>query len=426
MMEDKGSSEAGTKTKKGEYISPARKKSKREHVRELCKSDENKWLKQHPQIKDSQKRENAYLYDADIHPKQVKSYESRKIQLNNLGLGIATLDDNESNSPEVKFGRLFGSTSSKIRHRAVTALRSYFEQQCSSHGVTKLDLLKCWKGLWYCLYMADHVVVQTEVSKKISQLMWCFVGSEEEDEFAANYYLQLNEERSIDEEEGSDHDEEGIDDEQKEEQTLSVEEEKYDTDNKVRSICNKKKDENVHGDKIENNTGVSENKDNEETEMKEAESKDEDLNEPHFRGAHLVSLFYQTLFMTTTREWHNIDKYRIDKFYTLLRLMIHEMYKYMAFRYWNYGIIRLLNDVLYDFVLSQPFPNGVRLHICDIALDELVKVDNLEEILSNDMLRLTEATFLDIMEPFLSLCSSEKDKAVQERAITRIFDNFFS
>ena len=47
--------------------------------------------------------------------------------------------------------------------------------------------------MWYTLYMADKVPVQDELSKRLAELIWCFAGTEEEDEYAGQVYLALDE-----------------------------------------------------------------------------------------------------------------------------------------------------------------------------------------------------------------------------------------
>lgn len=46
----------------------------------------------------------------------------------------------------------------------------------------------------------------------------------------------------------------------------------------------------------------------------------------------------------------------------------------MSKRYWNMGIVRLFNDVLYEEALSQT-PNGLRYHLINICVEELAKVN---------------------------------------------------
>jgi hypothetical protein len=91
----------------------------------------------------------------------------------------------------------------------------------------------------------------------------------------------------------------------------------------------------------------------------------------------------------------------------------------MAKRYWNMGIVRLFNDVLYDEALSQT-PNGLRYHIIDICVEELAKV-NKEAAVS-----LTEATFLDCLEPFFAMVQRVQDKNVQKRVVDNVMMKFLN
>lgn len=91
----------------------------------------------------------------------------------------------------------------------------------------------------------------------------------------------------------------------------------------------------------------------------------------------------------------------------------------MAKRYWNMGIVRLFNDVLYDEALSQT-PNGLRYHIIDICVEELAKV-NKEAAVS-----LTEATFLDCLEPFFAMVQRVQDRNVQKRVVDNVMMKFLN
>ncbi|KAL7479774.1 hypothetical protein ACHAW6_005503, partial [Cyclotella cf. meneghiniana] len=93
----------------------------------------------------------------------------------------------------------------------------------------------------------------------------------------------------------------------------------------------------------------------------DAEDEAQQEDEKHCRGAHLVSLYIATVLRTVRREWGYVDKHCVDKFYTAA-------YKYMSKRYWNMGIVRLFNDVLYEEALSQT-PNGLRYHLIDVFVE---------------------------------------------------------
>ncbi len=99
--------------------------------------------------------------------------------------------------------------------------------------------------------------------------------------------------------------------------------------------------------------------------------------------------------------------------------MMTKAYKYMAKRHWNLGIIRLFNDVLYEQALSHT-PNGLRFHLIDLCIEELAKANQTADI------PLTEATFLDCVEPYFALASKAVDKNVQKRVMDKVMLRFLN
>lgn len=375
------------------------KRQKRKQVNET-----NKWP-QHPKIQDMEVRSKAYIRVAGLGSSTKKK---------------DTVDPKlDLMSPEVKFGRLLGSTDQRKRHLAVQKLKEYLRARCDIHnengGVSEMDLLKLWKGLWYTLYMADKAPVQEELSKHLADLLWCVAGTEEEDEYAGEVYMQMCED-----EEREDYDDEGDEDSDDPEVTLeevvNTLEDADDSDEDDESASNE--------DGAEMEDEEMEQEEGDDDEDSQGENDEEDLDDSemrHCRGAHLASLFIRTFFRTVRREWGNMDKYRVDKFYSLSRMYMHEIFKYMATRHWNLGIIRLFNDAIFEEVLNEK-PNGLRYHLIDIALDELAKVNG------KAPMPLTEATFLDTMEPYLAMCQTGAggDDSVQRRVMEHVLEKFLN
>lgn len=359
--------------------------------RKLAKeSDKNKWP-QHPNIRSSTARAKAYLRTAGL-------VNSKK---------TADVDPQlDLQSPSVKFGRLLGGTDARVRHAAVLQLQSYLKARCDvdAPGFSELDLLKLWKGLWHTLYMADKVPVQDELAQQIAKLLWCFAGTPEEDEFAAQAYMNLYANREEEYLAG----EAGEDSENDSENSSDRESENSDNgpDVTMEEVSNTLEEDDEEEDLEQNN------------EQDDDEESMDDSEVPHCRGAHLASLFVRTFFRTVRREWGNMDKYRVDKFYTLCRYMLSQVLEYMAVRHWNLGILRLFNDAIYQEVLSQT-PNGLRFHLIDITLDELAKINA-----TVAPMPLTEATFLDCLEPYFAMVQSAKEEIVQKRVVEKVLEKF--
>ncbi len=376
-----------------EFKKREKKMTKRQKRKQI--NETNKWP-QHPKIQDMETRSKAYVRVAGLGT-STKKKETIDPKLDLM-------------SPEVKFGRLLASTDQRKRHVAVQKLKSYLKARCDVHnengGISEMDLLKLWKGLWYTLYMADKVPVQDELSKHLAELLWCVAGTEEEDEYAGEVYMEMCEEedkqREEDEEDSDDPEVtleelvntlDDMEDDHEEESESESEAEIQDTEMELEKYGNKGGDD----DELD------------------------DSEIPHCRGAHLASLFIRTFFRTIRREWGNMDKYRVDKFYTLARMYMHEIFKYMATRNWNLGIIRLFNDAMFEEVLNQK-PNGLRYHLIDIVVDELAKVN------AKAPKPLTEATFLDTLEPFFAMCQTGAggDDTVQKRVVENVLEKFLN
>jgi hypothetical protein len=386
-------------------VSRKEKKDMTKRQRRKQPNDKHKWP-QHPKIQSMDARSKAYVRTAGLGT----SSNTEKQKPTNL------IDPNlDLMSPEVKFGRLLGGSDQRTRHAAVAKLKAYLTARCDINnkngGISEMDLLKLWKGLWFTLYMADKVPVQDELSKRLAELIWCVAGTEEEDEFAGQTYMDLSEEVMA----GFDDEYENLDEEEEEE---GVNDDDEDTDEEVvmKEIFNSLED-----DPEEESDGSS---DDEEKGIEEGEDEEDghemdDADFPHYRGAHLASLFIKTFLHTVRREWGKMDKYRVDKFYTLIRLYVHEVYLYMARRHWNIGIIRLFNDTIFDEVLNK-VPNGLRYHLIDLSLEELAKVN------AKAPMPLTEATFLDVMEPFFAMAQTGAggDSSVQERVLEKVLGKF--
>jgi ribosomal RNA-processing protein 1 len=379
---------------------PPTKRARRE---KLKKSDKNRWP-QHPNIRNPEQRAKAYVRTAGL----LKPKENASLPL--------------QDPSTIKLGRLLGGTDQRARHAAVLQLRAYLKARCDidKDGLSEMDLLKLWKGLWYTLYMADKAPVQEELSAQIASLIWCFEGTEEEDEYAATAYMHMTDtgydEDCGDDCEDHDHDEILEDDASESDDSYEV---------TMQEISNTLGDDDEQGDEDvvqqseDDNEGSSssggESDDGDEADDDESDNEDVSAIR-HCRGAHLASLFLRTYFATLRREWGNMDKYRIDKFYTLTRFLLRESFQYMAKRHWSLGIIRLFNDTIYEEVLSKT-PNGIRYHLIDITMEELAKVN------ASAPMTLTEATFLDCLEPYFGLLQTS-ETLVHDRVMEKIMKKF--
>lgn len=59
----------------------------------------------------------------------------------------------------------------KVRTRALAQLRNYIQSKSAkSEEFTEQDLVKLWKGLHYCMWMADKPLIQVNLTTNIESL----------------------------------------------------------------------------------------------------------------------------------------------------------------------------------------------------------------------------------------------------------------
>ncbi|KAF2267069.1 nucleolar protein NOP52 variant [Lojkania enalia] len=77
------------------------------------------------------------------------------------------------NSPFIKN---LASSEKKIRDQALSSLRTYLSAQ---KQISQLDILKLWKGLFYCLWMQDKPVHQQRLARDLAGLVGVLQGNVE-------------------------------------------------------------------------------------------------------------------------------------------------------------------------------------------------------------------------------------------------------
>ncbi|KAH0624796.1 hypothetical protein JD844_032606 [Phrynosoma platyrhinos] len=214
-----------------------------------------------------------------------------------------------SQPPEIQFAQRLAANEKRIRDRALKKLRGYItlRTQSPSGSFSQEELLKIWKGLFYCMWMQDKPLLQEELSNNISQL--------------------------------------------------------------------------IH---------VIENMD----------------------ARHL---FIETFWQTMSREWNGIDRLRLDKFYTLIRMMLKQSFEVLKRNGWNESFTEPFLNMLMKTVMhpDSNAPAGIKLHFIDIYLEELAKVGATE---------LTAEQNLQFVEPFCKIVSKTKDHLELQAIIHGIFE----
>ncbi|KAJ2955843.1 hypothetical protein NQZ79_g8221 [Umbelopsis isabellina] len=124
-------------------------------------------------------------------------------------------------------------------------------------------------------------------------------------------------------------------------------------------------------------------------------------------------------------EWHGIDRIRLDKYYMLLRRVVHYTFKYIGEHDWDLGIIDDYSELLKNGPLNptnNKIPNSIRYHLADIYLDELEKVVNgqLEKLDEEEDIEIPTTELLD---PFINLLAKTPNKITANKVVENVFSS---
>ncbi|RVE57760.1 hypothetical protein OJAV_G00202410 [Oryzias javanicus] len=80
-----------------------------------------------------------------------------------------------SQQPEVQLAQRLASNEKPVRTKALRKLKKYISaREGAAGGLSAEELLKLWKGLFYCVWMQDKPLLQEELSSQISNLIHSF------------------------------------------------------------------------------------------------------------------------------------------------------------------------------------------------------------------------------------------------------------
>lgn len=200
----------------------------------------------------------------------------------------------EIGSVEVYFAKKLANNDKKTRDRALKRLKTWLFSR-SGDSFFDLEMMKLWKGLFYCMWFSDKPLVQEELANSLSNL--------------------------------------------------------------------------IHS--LKDNLGVC--------------------------------MFVDCFFQTMGREWHGIDRLRLDKFYMCVRRFLRELFRYLKDANWEANAVNSINDVMRKgpcSVVNENYPDGIRMFITEIFFDELLKIN--EAAPESDVVT-------KIIDPFLPLCARVKN-----------------
>lgn len=111
--------------------------------------------------------------------------------------------------------------------------------------------------------------------------------------------------------------------------------------------------------------------------------------------------FVAAFWATMMREWHSIDRIRLNKFYMLMEHVLEQQLQAMRAGRWADEALALYASVLAAGPLSPQSPRGLRYFLCDATLAAVAKVG-----LSIDDDGAASRVVLALADPYLTLLSA--------------------
>ena len=126
-----------------------------------------------------------------------------------------------------------------------------------------------------------------------------------------------------------------------------------------------------------------------------------------------------TAFFQTCNNWSNIDKLRLDKFYLLIREFLKQAFKFISNHGWSESVIEKFSAALQTHpleLISDFISDGVKLHLIDIYINELLKAYR----------NITMSSLICLVDPFRFLATKSPNKLIRQVTIANIFDRVCS
>eukprot|EP00088_Acartia_fossae_P035340 TRINITY_DN363_c0_g2_i11.p1 TRINITY_DN363_c0_g2~~TRINITY_DN363_c0_g2_i11.p1 ORF type:complete len:871 (-),score=354.25 TRINITY_DN363_c0_g2_i11:199-2757(-) len=98
-------------------------------------------------------------------------------------------------SAEVQFAQRLAANEKKDRDKAVKKLKRWFESRSAgSKPFAEDELMRIWKGLYYCYWMSDKPLIQEELANSIATMIDCFGTNESALMFIKTFLLTMGRE----------------------------------------------------------------------------------------------------------------------------------------------------------------------------------------------------------------------------------------
>mmetsp|Transcript_8710 Transcript_8710/g.14635 ORF Transcript_8710/g.14635 Transcript_8710/m.14635 type:complete len:370 (-) Transcript_8710:171-1280(-) len=129
-------------------------------------------------------------------------------------------------------------------------------------------------------------------------------------------------------------------------------------------------------------------------------------------------LYVQVFWSTMMREWHGIDRLRLDKFYMLLRCALEHSLVELRTQRWELETVHKFCEVLRRGPLCDAAPKGLRYFLIDSMVTALQKVVGSDAASGS----ATSELLMALLEPFIWLLGAADEPHIRQRITDKVFD----
>ncbi|KAI8968590.1 hypothetical protein BDF20DRAFT_897187 [Mycotypha africana] len=142
--------------------------------------------------------------------------------------------------------------------------------------------------------------------------------------------------------------------------------------------------------------------------------------------------FLKAFWQIHCKEWHGLDRLRIDKYYLLFRRVLYFSFQFLAREKWDNGYVEAYTDMLLEGPLSpsdRQNPDAIRYHIIDIYFEELRKViegthtEGKEDDDEKEKVNVDEVPLEELSRPITVLSTEGSTKILRNKAKEALKDH---
>ncbi|ANB14251.1 Rrp1p [Sugiyamaella lignohabitans] len=136
--------------------------------------------------------------------------------------------------------------------------------------------------------------------------------------------------------------------------------------------------------------------------------------------------FLEAFWAMMAREWDNIDKHRVDKYYLLMRRYLAASLRRLQVEEWDSEWVDKYTEVMTKFPLNATdakVSNGLRLHMFDIYIDEIERIMNENGDDEDAADAKSRIPFGLLLKPIEDISQNSPLKFIRERAKTYVLED---